>query len=75
MPGTVLLNGAMYGIDMLPYEYSSYFSKSRMIMRLSDLWGGLSAVSELAYFFNVALYKSDAFTYGKIVGKFIKMYI
>ena len=70
--GTLVLNALIFGIDMLPDEYGQKLSRRRVQLRMLDLWGFMSGISELAYFLNILLYKFDGFTSGKFFGKIIK---
>ena len=75
LPATIILRMAMIGIDELPTTWSSFLSRQRMLLNLIDSFGLFSNVAETAYFINVTLYKSDAFTYGKLFGKLIKVVV
>jgi len=62
-------------IDALPASYRIKFRRFRFILRLIDMAGLLNAITEIAYFTNVAIYKTDAFTMGKLVAKWFKVII
>ena len=70
-----MLNGAMRLIDALPSSYRSSFRRLRIFLRLYDMWGLLNAVTEIAYYTNVAIYKTDAFTIGKLCAKWFKVIV
>ena len=46
-----------------------------MLLNLIDSFGLFSNVAEITYCINVTLFKSDAFTYGKLFGKLIKVVV
>jgi len=75
LPGTLILRMAMVGIDEMSSDWSNYLSRQRMLLNLIDSFGLFSNVAETAYFINVTLYKSDAFTYGKLFGKILKVVV
>lgn len=70
---TTILNLSMYSIDMLPVAVGEYFYSLRMFFRVLDLIGMLNTFSEIAYFVNVTIYKSDSFVFGKLLGKITKL--
>ena len=42
-------------------------------MRWVDMYGLLNAVTEIAYYSNVAIYKTDSYSMGKLLGKLTKV--
>jgi len=75
VPGTVMLNLGVFILQNLKPETAESFSQLHFIFRISDMLGMFNAFAEIFYQFNVLIYKSDGFVFGKLIGKIIKVYV